>query len=69
MEIEISQDILNDVKIASKELNLNEKEIIARAVKLYLQSIKDQIDLNEEISLWEEAGIEDSINFNKINNL
>ncbi len=34
MEIEISQDLIKSIKIASKELNLNEREIIARAIKL-----------------------------------
>lgn len=69
MEIDISQDLIKSIKIASKELNLNEKEIIARAIKLYLASIKEQINLNEEIEIWEEAGIEDSVSFIKLNNL
>ena len=69
MEIEISQDLIKSIKIASKELNLNEREIVARAIKLYLASIKEQINLNEEIKIWEEAGTEDAVNFIKLNNL
>ena len=38
-------------------------------LKLYLESIKEQINLNEEIEIWGEAGTEDSVNFIKINNL
>ena len=69
MEIEISQDLIKSIKIASKELNLNEREIVARAIKLYLASIKEQISLNEEIEIWKEAGTEDYVNLAKTNNL
>ncbi len=59
MEIEISRDIENKVERASQELGLSKKEIVARALQLYLLSIKDYIELKEEIDTWEEAGRQD----------
>jgi len=62
MEIEISKDTLENLEKASKELGLNEKEIILRAIKLYLYSIREQLSLKQEIEAWERAGMQDMIN-------
>ena len=60
MEIEISQEILENIERASKNMGLNEKEIVARAIKLYLASIKDQLLLKEELEVWERASMDDN---------
>lgn len=65
MEIEISKDISENLERASKEFGLNEEEIILRAIKLYLYSIREQLSLKEEIEAWEIAGMEDIVNFEK----
>ena len=69
MEIEISKDISENVTQASKELGLSKEELIARAIKLYLLSMKKYIKLKEEMLDWEEAGIEDANNFLEESNL
>ncbi len=69
MEIEISEETYKDVENASKELGINEKEVIAKALKLYLLNLKAQLMLKEELEIWESASIEDLANFNKEHNL
>lgn len=59
MEVEISEDILRNIEKASRELGLNKKEIINRAVRLYLHNILKEEKLKEEFEAWEMAGIED----------
>lgn len=67
MQIEIARDISENLEKASKELRLNKKELIARAIKLYLNSIKEYVNLKEELEAWERAGTEDLLAFeNKI---
>lgn len=65
VEIEISKGISKSLERASKELGLNEKELIVRAIKLYLYSIREQLSLKEEIEAWEMASIGDTVNFEK----
>lgn len=67
MEIEISPELLKNMEKASKELNLNEEELIVRAIKLYLNNIRDQLELREEMDAWEEASEEDIITWEKEN--
>jgi hypothetical protein len=47
MKIEISKEILKDIEKASKEMDLNEKELVERAIKFYLYVIKEHISLKE----------------------
>ena len=65
MQIEIPKEVSKNMEKASQELGLDKKELIARAITLYLHSIQEHIDLKYEIEAWEKAGIEDSINFEK----
>lgn len=69
MEIEISKDISENLKQASQELGLSKEELITRAVKLYLLSMKKYLELKEEMSDWEEAGVEDASSFLETNSL
>ena len=65
MEIEISEDMLENIEKASKKLDLDEKELVSRAIKLYLYNIKSYMDLKEELEVWEKAGAEDLVKFEK----
>jgi len=58
MNIEIPQNIGEVVKGISKKTGSNEAEIVIKALKLYLSSIKKHT-LKEEIDAWEMAGDED----------
>ena len=69
MEIEVPKELLENIKTASKELGLSEKEIIAMALNLYLRNIKDYASLREEINAWEESGAQDYGNFLEKNSL
>lgn len=67
MQIEVAKDISENLERASKELGLNKKELITRAIKLYLHNVKEYIILKEELEAWERAGTEDLLAFeNKI---
>jgi tRNA U34 5-carboxymethylaminomethyl modifying enzyme MnmG/GidA len=63
MKIEISREILKDIEKASKEMDLNEKELVERAIKFYLYIIREHISLKEELEAWEKASIKDLIDF------
>lgn len=65
MQIEIPKEVSKNIEKASQELGLDKKELISRAIMLYLHSIQEHIGLKEEIEAWEKAGIVDSINFEK----
>jgi len=60
MEIEIPKDISGEIERTSQEMGLKKKELMARAIKLYIRDIKEQEDLNTEIDAWERAAIRDS---------
>lgn len=59
MEVEISEDVSKRVNEASRILGLNKKELINRAVRLYLHNILEEEKLKEDLEAWEMAGIED----------
>ena len=65
MEVEISEDVSKNIERASRELGVNKKELISRAVRFYLHSIVEKESLKEELVAWENAGIEDLENFEK----
>lgn len=44
-------------------MDLNEKELVERAIKFYLYVIKEHISLKEELEVWEKASIKDLIDF------
>ena len=67
MEIEFSKDLSRNVDLASRELGITKKEVIARAVFLYLRNVKEFEALNKEIQEWEEAGVEDAIDWEEEN--
>mgnify|MGYP001562250754 FL=1 len=48
MEIEISKDTSKKVNRASKTLGMNEKELIDRAILVYLDSLRSYLELKDE---------------------
>ena len=63
MEIQITDEYLSQLKTLSKNTGINENEILQRALSIYFQFLKNEIDLKEEIELWEDAGVEDLCKF------
>lgn len=66
MEIEISEDISENIDKASRELGVNKKEFITRALRFYLYNLMKERDLKKEIDAWEKASIEDFESFGKL---
>ena len=67
MEVKLTNEMDYNIENASKEMGLSKEEIIARALRLYLANLKEYLDLKKEIYAWEEAGIEDTSNWEKEN--
>lgn len=65
MQIELSKDISKKLENASKILGIKDRVLIDRAVLVYLDSIQKQINLKQEMKLWDELSDEALINFEK----
>lgn len=63
MEVKISREINEKLKDASEKLGFNENEIVERAVLIYLDMIKKQIDLSKEFKDWDKLSDEAIVNF------
>ena len=63
MEVKISREIKEKLKDASEKLGFNENEIVERAVLIYLDMIKKQIDLSKEFKDWDKLSDEAIVNF------
>ncbi len=59
MEIEITEDTSENIEKASRQLGVDKKELIRRAVRFYLHNIIEDEGLNTELEAWENAGIKD----------
>ena len=46
------------VRLASKKLGLDERQVINRAVSSYLGSVEDLVGLQYELSLWDRLSAE-----------
>lgn len=53
MQIHLKEKIEKDIKRVSRELGVNENQIVDRALLLYLESIKETIDLKKELLAWD----------------
>jgi len=69
MEVKVSKEIQENIQLASKELGLSEREVIAVALNLYLKNLKAYTALKEEMNMWEESGARDSSHFLEKNSL
>ena len=52
MEV-LDKQLQKRVRLASKRLGLQEREVINRAVSSYLGSIEDAAALNQELRIWD----------------
>ena len=65
MQIEISKDVSKEIEYASKVLGIKSKNLIDRAILVYLDSIQKQLDLKREMKVWDELSDEALVNFEK----
>lgn len=65
MQIQISKDINQKIKEASRILGLEEQKIVDRAILLYLDNIEKYIELKKEFKEWDELSDEALLNFEK----
>ena len=49
----LDRKLENRVKTASLKLGLPEHEVINRAVSMYLGSVEDMVDFNQELRMWD----------------
>jgi hypothetical protein len=63
MEIEIRKDTSEKISKASKILGLKKKELVDRAILLYLDSISRYTDLKQEMREWDVLSDEALMNF------
>ena len=56
MHIVIEKKILNKLQKASEFTGINAEELAHRALVLYLESIRDQLELEAELRAWEHLG-------------
>lgn len=65
MQIQISKDINQKIKEASRILGLEQQKIVDRAILLYLDNIKKYVELKKEFKEWDELSDEALLNFEK----
>lgn len=65
MQLEVSKDIAKRIDSVSKEFGINKRQIIDRAILLYLETIKEYLNLRKEIKEWDNLSDEALINFEK----
>lgn len=66
MQIEIEKMTSEKVGVASKKLGVSKKDLIERAILLYLDSISKYIDLKKELQSWDSLSDEALLNFEKV---
>lgn len=63
MQITIPKDTTEKINNASKVLGIKEKELVDRAVLLYLDSISKYLNLKQEMIEWDALSDEALANF------
>ena len=54
----LDKQLQKRVRLASKKLGLDERQVINRAVSSYLGSVEDLVGLQYELSLWDRLSAE-----------
>lgn len=54
----LKEKLLRDLKEVSHTMGIEEKELVDRAVLLYLESVKNLVGLNKEFRAWDELSDE-----------
>jgi hypothetical protein len=65
MEVAIPQDTSEKIGKASELLGINKKELVDRAVLLYLDNIEKYLRLKQEMKEWDVLSDEALTNFEK----
>ena len=58
MQIKIERKLNKKVRDVSRALGVDEKQVITRALLLYLESVKKTMDLKKELEAWDELSDE-----------
>jgi len=56
--VEISSDMRKKLEETSKETELDEEEIMNKALTMYLDMMKQELNLEKEFSAWDKASDE-----------
>lgn len=65
MQIEIPKETSKKVEEASKTLGLEEKELVNRALLIYLDNLQKYLDLKKELKEWDTLSDEAFLNFER----
>ena len=63
--VAIPQKIKKEMQEISAGLGVSTNDFALNAILYYMKRIKDRINLKSEMEAWENAGIEDFLNFEK----
>ena len=63
--VTIPQKIKKEMEQVSAGLGVSTNDLALNAILYYMKRAKDQINLKSEMQAWENAGIEDLLNFEK----
>lgn len=63
--VAIPQKIKKEMQEISAGLGVSANDFALNAILYYMKRIKDRINLKSEMETWENAGIEDLLNFEK----
>lgn len=63
MQVQISEGAYTEVKHASSVLGFSEQDIVERAIVVYLDIIRKQMELKKEFQEWDELSDEALDNF------
>ena len=63
--VAIPQKIKKEMQEISAGLGVSTNDFALNAILYYMKRIKDRINLKSEMEAWENAGVEDFLNFEK----
>jgi len=63
--ITIPEKLNKDLKKISRNFGVSESEVMTNAFLYYSKSLKNKIDLQKELTEWDNASNQDLINFEK----
>ena len=65
MNVQVSTELDKRIKSVSKRMGVKEKEIVEKALILYLDNFKKYASLKREMKMWDELSDEALENFEK----
>jgi len=66
MQIDLREPTLMQLRHASQTTGIQEEQLIQRAVMYYLDTIKKQVELRDEMQMWDSLSDEALMNFEEI---